>query len=58
MSTFVRDYTSHPYWEKIFADEPEYYTKVCKRLDDLASWFFEGQIPWTNEEEGWASTFI
>src|SRR5947209_3744657 len=58
LSTFVRDWTSHPAWEKTIDREPEYFAKAYERLDDLASWFFSGNCPWIDEEKGWASTFV
>jgi hypothetical protein len=54
LSTFVRGHTSHPAWEKIIAQEPEYFSHAYERLDDLASWFFRGECPWIDEEKGWA----
>jgi hypothetical protein len=54
LSTFVRGHTSHPAWEKIVAQEPEYFSHAYERLDDLASWFFSGECPWIDEEKGWA----
>lgn len=44
--TFTRDWTSHPAWERVIAREPEYYQKAYQRLDDLASWFFDGHPSW------------
>src|SRR6185437_11432252 len=58
LSTFVRGHTSHPAWEQTIAEEPEYFSQAYERLDALASWFFSGQSPWTDEEKGWASTFV
>ena len=58
LSIFVREHTSHHAWEKVIAQEPEYFHKAIERLEALASWFFEGQSPWENEEKGWASTFV
>lgn len=54
LSTIVRGQTSHPAWEKTIAQEPEYFSRACDRLDELASWFFSGQCPWRDEERGWA----
>lgn len=55
LSTFVRGHTSHPAWERTIAQEPEYFSQAYERLDDLASWFFSGQLPWIDEEKGWVS---
>jgi hypothetical protein len=55
---FVRDWTSHEVWEDDRAREPDYFEKAYQLLDDLASWFFFGRCPWSNEEEGWNSTFL
>ncbi len=54
LSTFVRDHTSHPAWEHTIAREPGYFAHAYARLDALASWFFSGEYPWIDEEEGWA----
>ena len=54
LSTWVRDHTSHPAWEKTIAQEPEYFSHAYNRLDELASWFFSGECPWIDEEKGWA----
>ncbi len=58
LAFFVQDHTSHPVWEKTIAQEPEYFHRAYERLKALASWFFEGQSPWDNEEKGWTSTFV
>jgi hypothetical protein len=54
----VIGWTSHEAWEKMRAREPEYFKKAYLRLKLLASWFFTGQCPWLDEEEGWASTCV
>lgn len=58
LSVFVPSHISHPVWKEKLAREPEYFHKACDRLQSLASWFFEGQSPWDEEEKGWASTFV
>ncbi|HEU5382575.1 MAG TPA: hypothetical protein VFV38_44780 [Ktedonobacteraceae bacterium] len=58
LSIFVREHTSHPVWKKWIAQEPEYFQKAYERLNALASWFFEGQSPWEDEEKGWLSTLM
>lgn len=55
---FVKNWASHPVWEKVRANEPEYYKKAYDRLDSLATWFFTGQTPWMDVEKGWRSTFV
>jgi hypothetical protein len=40
---FVRDWTTHPNFPKIYPIE--YYDCAYQRLDDLAFWFFLGQSP-------------
>ena len=58
LSTFVRAHTSHPAWQQTIAREPEYFSKSYERLNALASWFFSGELPWTDEEKGWVSTIV
>jgi hypothetical protein len=36
----------------------DYFQKAYERLHCLASWFFEGEPPWKDVEQGWASTLI
>ena len=43
---FVRDWTSHPNFPKVYPGE--YYEQAYQRLDDLAFWFFFGQSPYTD----------
>ena len=45
LSTFVRDWTTHPAWAKQTAPEQEYYDAAYERLHFLAEWFFSGQCP-------------
>lgn len=42
--TFVRDWTTHPNFPRVHAEE--YYERAYKRLDDLAYWFFQGESPY------------
>jgi hypothetical protein len=58
ISDFVEEWTSHPAWEKKRAREPDYFKKAYERLHRLAYWFFEGEPPWKDVEQGWASTLI
>jgi hypothetical protein len=55
MSFYVRGFTLHPRWKKIILQDEEYYERAYKRLDDLASWFFEGRCPSANPEKTFAS---
>ena len=43
---FVREWTTHPNFPKVYSDE--YYTKAFSQLDDLAYWYFMGQSPFEN----------
>lgn len=55
---FVQNWTSHKFWDQARAREPEYFQKAYRRLDALASWYFNGYSPWKDEEWGWSSTFV
>lgn len=52
LSTFARAHTSHPAWHQTLAQEPLYFSHAYEYLDDLAPWFFSGEMPWIDEAEG------
>jgi hypothetical protein len=47
VSTFVKDWTTHPSFPRV--EPEEYYIECYERLDQLAFWFFTGESPY---EEG------
>jgi len=44
LSTFVRDHTMHPHFERVYP--MHYYERSFKQLFDLADWFFTEQYPY------------
>jgi hypothetical protein len=55
LSFYVKDWTTHPNWERTTAPEQEYYDRAYVRLFDLATWFFTGHSPYTDPNKGFAS---
>jgi hypothetical protein len=54
VASFVRGHTSHPAWREKIALDPDYYDSAYERLDLLADWFFSGQCPFRDPDEGFA----
>jgi hypothetical protein len=44
LETFVRDWTQHPSFPRVYA--AEYYESAYQRLHDLAYWLFDGKSPY------------
>ncbi|HEV2459141.1 MAG TPA: hypothetical protein VGS80_12330 [Ktedonobacterales bacterium] len=54
VSTFVREWTTHPAWAERTAPEQGYYDAAYRRLFMLAEWFFTGNCPYTDPDQGFA----
>ena len=54
VASFARGHTSHPAWREKIALDPDYYDNAYERLDLLADWFFSGECPFRDPDEGFA----